>query len=269
MPTALRQQKYRFGSLRKGPHWSMQGLVFYSQFRPARKLIDESLYKNHAAITGATWMGAGLNFNDSLDVVNFGDVLDMRLNDWTVEVWFTGNTTANELQGLVAKSRFAGVINRWALTFEGGNIYAQFHSTATGGVTAPITETAYIDGGLHQAVAVWDRNGNMTLHMDGSSASNSTDISGAVAEDVNSAFDFLIGSYNENDGLGPRADSNLHGTISLVRIWNRVLSTSEILELYIKPDLPMQQDPIWLMYPQAAGVTIPVMIHHYKQAGGL
>ena len=243
MPSYLRQQKFPFGSLRKDPHWSTKRLVFDSQFKPAGKLIDETANKNDGIITGATWQGQGLNFNDSFDVVNFGDValFDLRLDSLTVEVWFTGNTTSGEVQGLVCKSKFAAANDRWAMTFDGGTVLAQIQIPGIN-TNSPISETAYIDGGLHQAVGVWDRAGDMVLHMDGSSAKGTPiDISSAAALDLDSTYDVLIGSYNESTGIGPRVNTNFHGEIVSVRIWRRALSIREILELYINPDLPMQQ----------------------------
>ena len=56
--------------------------------------------------------------------------------------------------------------------------------------------------------------------------------------------------------------------IRLASIYDRILPTWQIEELAINPDLPMQEEPVW--WGQAVdGVTIPRMIHHYKQAGGL
>ncbi|KKL75968.1 hypothetical protein LCGC14_2049590 [marine sediment metagenome] len=247
-----------FGQQLNVGHWSTDGLVFLWRGIPAGNVVDESFYSHYGTITGATWQGQGLNFNDSLDVVNFGDValFDLRLDSLTVEVWFTGNTTSGEVQGLVCKSKFAGADDRWAMAFGSGTIYAQVQLPGIN-TNSPISETAYIDGGLHQAVGVWDRAGDLVLHMDGSSAKGTPiDISSAAASDINSTYDVLIGSYNESTGIGPRANSNFHGEILSVRIWRRALSVGEILELYINPDLPMQEElPVWLGQAPVTGAN--------------
>jgi len=59
----LIQQKPWFGTLRNDFHWSTQGLVFASPFRPNQRLIDYSYLASHGDITGATWAGQGLDFN--------------------------------------------------------------------------------------------------------------------------------------------------------------------------------------------------------------
>ena len=257
-----------FGQQLNLGHWSTDGLVFYWRGIEAGNAVDESFFGNDGTISGATWVGAGLNFDNSNDVVNFGDValFDLRLDSLTVEVWFTGTTASGEFQGLVCKSKFAGSADRWAMTFDGGDIYVQLHAPGVNDESR-ISETAYIDGGLHQAVGVWDRAGDMVLHMDGSSVKGTPiDISGDAASDIDSIYDVLIGSYNAVDGIGPRANTNFHGEILSVRIWKRVLSISEIQQLYINPDLPMQQEPIWLMFsPVAPSGIVPIIQAHTRR----
>lgn len=62
-------------------------------------------------------------------------------------------------------------------------------------------------------------------------------------------------------------DKGMTGVIVFVALYNRALSANQIQQLNINPDLPIQQDPVW--WGQPTGVIVPVMIHHYKQAGGL
>lgn len=232
-------------------HWSTDGLVFLWRGIEAGNVVDESFGRSHGTITGATWVGNGLNFNDSGDAVNCGDILDLDLDDLTIEVWFSGCTAANDFQSLVAKAKWGGLAGRYYIVFDGdGNITANY-DRAGEAVATTIAETAYIDGGLHQMVAVYDRSADLTLYMDGASASDSVDISAGVATDHNTNAVLLFGSYNDIDETTVRANTNFHGDIHSVRIWKGIISVGEIQQLHINPGLPMEQEPIWLMYSPA------------------
>ena len=237
-----------------------EGLVFYWRGIEAGNAVDSSLYHNDGTITGPTWTGGGLNFNTSLDNVDLGDVLDLRTGDLTVEAWFSGLTVSNEFMGLVNKALLGSITGRWALFFESGNLKAFLQGSVVGNKTASIAEGIVTDGALHQAVGVWDRDGDLTLYVDGV-AVNAIDISGDSATDFDIVSHLFIGSYNAGTpGTSPGSNSNFHGVISNVRIWQRVLSSSEIQQLYINPNLPILDDPIWLLFSPPAPSAGQVII---------
>ncbi len=231
MATALRQQKYPFGSLRTDPHWSTKGLVFYPQFKPAGKLIDESPYKNHGVITGATWVGDGLFFSGtSGKYVNLGNPSHLELySDFTV---------------IVAYRDITGTYNMLCSKMDGGGhpIQITYWSSNTkfrvdgNDSTDAAFNTAEVDGNSSSGViAVTVSDSLVSLYVDGRFG-DSVAITGGLRSRP---------SYNWYLGARNAGDAQITGTITGASIYNRILSASEIQQLTINADLPMQQYPAW------------------------
>lgn len=238
MPTALRQQKYPFGSLRKDPHWSVQGLVYYSQFKPAGKLIDESLYGNHGTITGATWVGNGLSFSGSPDYVNLNtDVL----NAPTVFTYLAIITPS----GSGSRTIVGGNINYPQWRVSSGGVQQLLKAS----VTSMGTSSTVIPTSGPQHVACSYDGSTVRFYLNG------------VADGAPSSTQTFL---TQTTFVGAKSASAewFDGLIFDVKVYNRVLSVSEIQQLFIKPDLLMQQEPIWLLSSSAVGVTM--VAHYYR-----
>ncbi len=79
-----------------------------------------------------------------------------------------------------------------------------------------------------------------------------------TADTINNK-DMLIGT---NTTRTRDWDGVMHG----ISVYNHVLSVTEIMQLSINPDLPMQQEPIWLMFAPVVGETIvPIIQAHTRR----
>ncbi len=255
MPTQLRQQKFPFGSLRKGPHWSTKGLKFFSQFKPAGKLIDETANKNHGTITGPTWVGRGLVFDGSSDYVDFpSSFSNLSGKNITLTAWIKLDSHDSSGSHLFSTTNGAGNSLWWQFGTTSAVFMAGNHQVSTPGID-------WADGILHHIAFVTNSNSDLIMYRDG-----------AVVGSTNTSFDAIVtGPKDFNMGRFISGPDNWHfnGTIYSSMAYSRALLASEVLGLYINPNLLMQQYRVLGKAPAVAGVTIPVMIHHYKQAGGL
>ena len=229
MPTQLRQQKFPFGSLRKDPHWSVQGLKFYSQFKPAGKLIDETANKNDGTITGPIWVGNGLRFDGTDDVVTMS-LPSALVADSPITVVISAKQTTSDLEAIIniqAAGENAGQILLCYLT--GGNQVRTSQAVASGRNQASVTT---ID------TNVWNQ---YTLTHPGTSTRGDIYVNGILANGTPVGALSMFGANEITLGAGLNATFDFTGDIAYCYVYDRVLSASEIQQLYINPDLPMQQ----------------------------
>lgn len=248
-----------FGQQLRSGHWSTDGLVFFWRGIQAGNIVDESLYRNHGTITGATWQGDGLSFNGSSDFATVPQQL-LGVKTFTVIAWaMAADTSAGD-----------ELILEYTTNANSGGFYIDYRVAQID----YLTQTP-IGGALTRwrtsdtlTVGVWTQ---LAFSVDFNLASG--EIVGYINAQLNGS---ILGDGNNtgslpNDTLyiGSRAGASLWfgGSIKHISIYNRVLLVNEIQQLFINPDLPMQQEPVW--WGQPTGVIVPVMIHHYKQAGGL
>ncbi len=183
-----------------------------------------SVSNDVAALAHPNYQSLNLNGSSYLDL---GDVADMGTSDYSVSLWFK---TTDTNYSLFSKSFYGGANSRFFLIDEGAGLYAGFHGTS-------IIETArvpgYNNGSWHNAVVVFDRDGAMTLYVDGTPVA-SADISAQAAHDMQSAFSLLLGRYNNaTDGMGPHPSTlALDGNIDDFRIFERALTANEITDLF-------------------------------------
>ncbi len=248
-----------FGQQLRSGHWSTEGLVFYWRGIPAGNVVDESFYGNDGTITGATWVGDGLDFavasgndviipnfsfpNDTGDLTLIFDVNPRTDGEADNGYWIMATDFAMYLlwniNGLEINRTDTGDNGRWRTGNDLGLIGSRNTLVITHTGTA--LPRIYINGIFEETLPeILTPTGTAdTIH-------NTT---------------MMLGS-------NPGNSRDWDGTMYRVSVYNRVLSASEILDLEINPDLPMQEDPVW--WGQAvSAITIPRMIHHYKQAGGL
>ncbi len=233
MPSYLRQQKFPFGSLRRDPHWSVKGLLFFSQFSPAGKLIDESLHGNHGTLIGSPiWAAKGLNFDRDNDYVNIGEITPTTA--YTKIAWvrrtFTsgaGNIISGDTDNVfwisgtpfkvsAGHNPFDQVIDPDVLTL---NVWFQVAVTYDSAVSS----------------------GTLILYKNGVAIDSATSI-GAHTDPTTQ-----IGAFSAGTLWG--------GQIDDVSIYNRALLAIEIAELYRKPDLLIRQYHVLGKAPVVAGAN--------------
>ncbi len=239
MPTYLRQQKYPFGSLRTDPHWSTQGLGFYSQFKPSLKLIDETAFKNDGVITGATWVGDGLDFDNTVssDKVETTILPDPRCTTLIARLSFNDvSRNATNVMGAHDGS------NRFYLGLDADeNIFVGMGDSFIGAGTANVAS------GLISGVAA-----TMAVVGDGTTAfvyiNGILKASFAYTASAASTEPLWIGSRS---GIA----SDIDGVVFETKFYNRALNASEILGLYRTPDILLRRDPVLGKVPAVVGTT--------------
>ncbi len=235
-----------FGQQLNLGHWATDSLVFYWRGIEAGNVVDESFNRNHGTITGATWQGEGLFFDGLGDL--FTPANSFSLTQFTFIVRFkTNDISATTLAGDSSDDiNYMMILNSTTLRFR-ADIVRNF------------TIPALSVDEWHTAAYTRDAGNNLRVYWDGIESST-----GAISDSV--AFSLTtIGKGTTASG------EDFDGTMSDVKIYNRALSESEILDLYINPNLPMQQEPIWLMYSPAAppsGIVPIIQAHTRRRRAG-
>lgn len=147
----------------------------------------------------------------------------MGTSDRTLSIWFKSNNRATD-QAIFSNYTYTcdGGTDGFYLRSNGhlglcwryGSV-SRFFFSATNGLN---------DGHWHHVVLRYDRDGDLTLYIDGVLDGNSSDISGAAAENAAGTAYFL--------GVESDGDYPLSGKVDEVAVWNRLLSEQEVVELY-------------------------------------
>lgn len=185
--------------------------------------------------------GRAISFDGSDDWISMGDCLDLGTDDVTMFaiVKYSAATQPDEWGGvhfgaIAGKGHLDGAGRGYGLSVNNANqIYWQVRNQASNFTVA--SDNALNDGQYHMAVGVCDRDSTtgMRLYIDGlrqAATDNPTSING---NDLSGSRAFAIGSRQaENDGAW---FWDFVGAIAAVYVWKRVLTESEIRQLYRDP----------------------------------
>ncbi len=250
--------------LRTDGHWSVDGLVFYPDFSgDTGNLPDLSPFGNDGTITGATWVGDGLNFNGSSDFVAAPNIP------------LGGATKFTAIFMVKVADASAGdeMIVEYTTNANTGGFYMDYISTKqvrfyaeseTGGANSQWTTADDMVVGKWTHLA-------MTVDFNNAGGSEVLGYLNGVLNGANSGAGDNTGTLQVDTlYVGSRAGSSLWfgGDIADVKIYNRALSASEIQALYIDPDLPMARDPIWMMLSPDAGIVPIIQAHTRRRRAG-
>ncbi len=196
------------------------------------QISDYSGNGNNLANHGASYGSSGL-LGDSMSFVEDGyldgggTMLNMGLDDMTISAWF--KTTDNN-GAIVSKSFYSGQDERYTTLISGGYIKTLMDYGPNKIVSTP--SAPYLDNQWHHVVTVFDRDGYMKIYLDGVEK-DSIDISGSATVDFDKNNHFFIGRYNDPGGGSPHPSAlKFSGNIDETAVWNRVLTPTEITELY-------------------------------------
>ncbi|MHC4989690.1 MAG: LamG domain-containing protein, partial [Planctomycetota bacterium] len=146
-------------------------------------------------------ISGALDFDGTNDRIEMGDVIDMGTSDMTFSAWIKP-TADGHIQAKAWANPYYGL--RYT---PGGDLRAMFHY-GTGEVS--LYSTALLnDGDFHYITAVWDRDGDMEIYVDGVS-DGTLDISSHSAVDISNTNSWVIGS---NCNAGCASSSNQFGGI--------------------------------------------------------
>lgn len=185
--------------------------------------------------------GRAISFDGSDDWISMGDCLDLGTDDVTVLaiVKYSAAAQPDEWGGvrfgaIAGKGHLDGAGRGYGLSVNNANqIYWQVRNQGSNFTVA--SDNALNDGQYHMAVGVCDRDTTtgMRLYIDGlrqTATNNPTSIDG---NDLNGSRAFAIGSRQGEDDGGWFWD--FAGTIAAVYVWKRVLTESEIRQLWRDP----------------------------------
>ncbi len=241
-----------FGQLPNLGHWSTDGLVFYWRGIPAGNVVDESLYRNHGTITGATWVGDGLSFDSATEYVTDINPLGLSVNELTAIVWVM--RPALTVGDFYAKGVYFG--DGFGMRADVGSTYrlavgSQYFVSGAGGFNA-LEKTMFV---ISYKKDVWG-----IVYKNGVFAGNLSANTAAITH----VYPITIGNNRY-------LNAGLVCTVYSASYYNRALSANEIQQLYINPDLPMQQYPIWLLKAPAvppSGIVPIIQAHTRRRRAG-
>ena len=207
--------------------------------------ITDSFYKpttndalntyNGTAQGGLTYgvgkVGTAFQFNGTTAYVQLGDVMDIGLNSWSYSMWFNTAVSTTE-QILFSKSLAAGLTGRFSASLQNDKV--KFFLETTGGVAFIETVNSISINTWYNVVFVVDRSNRLQIYLNGTLQSvNRTgilDLPPYSAINFNTNCPFRIGAYTASNNT--TALPTFNGSIDAFNAWNRVLTQTEITELY-------------------------------------
>ena len=191
---------------------------------------------NGVLTNGATYgtgiINNGFSFDGVNDFVNFGDVLDIRLDSWTYNMWLKPNTVGSYVS-ILTKSNTTTNWTRWWIIINAGKI--EFSLQPAGEIRWWFTGDSTIVAGVETMISVVvNRNGAVKIYVNGVEETVIAKRAGIViANDISSmnAFNFdipyilALGSFNNS--LFP-----FNGIMDEISIFKAIKTQSEITELY-------------------------------------
>ena len=170
-----------------------------------------------------------LLFDGNNDYVTMTDVNDVGTSDFTISTWFRYSATENTLPQLVNKYN-GGMGYGLEIVDDGseddGKIRA-FIKNASARINALSTGATAKDGDWHHVAATWDRDGNLTVYLDGI-AGTSVSINTQSGDDIQNALAFVIGAENDHTA------QFFKGFINEVAFWTAVLNETQVQTLFIQ-----------------------------------
>ncbi|MBN2422618.1 hypothetical protein JXB41_05295 [Candidatus Woesearchaeota archaeon] len=207
---------------------SDDGLVLYMPLEEGTgtRTDDLSRMKNDGTITGTEWTsgkyGSALDFDGSSDFVDAGSDSSYDItSDYTFAAWIYPKNIATAGQRIIVKDNNT---DGKALSLgDPGSGRIRFFDR---GMSPVSTDTGAIisNNNWYHVVAVYDSSDAMKrIYIDGIEVANSTSVTGTPATN----------SVNLGIGADPKGNSGgfFNGTIDEVRIYNRSLTTEEIIDL--------------------------------------
>jgi hypothetical protein len=212
--------------------WAVEpNLVSHWKFDEGSGTIAyDSAGSNDGTIYGAQWtagqIDGALDFDGVDDYVDVGDPPDGSLDfgtstDFSISLWF--NTSGPKVGFFVCK-RAKGYYAGYDFYIESdGKVFARIADGSS--ISDARTTEGFNDGLWHHAVAVYDRDGQITIYVD--NVSKATSVSIAGMGNIDNSQPFTIGDRND-----PGWHAYFDGSIDDVRIYDRALSAGEVEELY-------------------------------------
>jgi hypothetical protein len=175
--------------------------------------------------------GNAFTFNGTTAYVDMGDVMDVGINSWTYSFWFNANSIT-DYTSLFSKMLAGSSQGRIISFFEFGKLVFFFQPETS--INAQVASTTTISTNTwYHVTLVLDRLDKLKIYLNGTlnngTASNNNLVP-FVVSNYNTNHPFRIGAQTAGNNVDPIAF--LNGKIDEFNVWNRVLTTTEITELY-------------------------------------
>jgi hypothetical protein len=194
---------------------------------------DNSGNVNTGTISGATWTTAGkidfaLNFDGVDDVVNTGSGATLDdLREMTISAWIRPNTLGEGSLGRIVQ-KGAGVAAGFRFLLQANNALSFAVDYTTTDLARATASRVFTFGVWTHVLVTWTGSAtatNVRIYVNGVETRYGTTQNGAGTRTSDAASSLYIG--NERYGTG-----TFDGSIDDVRVYNRVLSASEITAVY-------------------------------------
>ena len=187
---------------------------------------------------------------DDVIIIPDDDALDFGFSDFTLSAWIKAQ--AVEAYSYVVGKYQQGEFPGYGMGFINGEYAYAFigDSNTDNGIVQPIAINAISTEEWHFMVAAYDRDGNLTIYIDGLRRAVSLITPESLS--ISSDHDLYIG--NLSPGLG------FKGAIDDVAIYNRALPPQEVWELMMRPPFEIIQQPLGGMVGTGGAVILFVKV---------
>ncbi len=147
----------------------------------------------------------------------------LNVENWSVSAWYKTSVNSNTIQRITTKQTGSvGNSNVFAILFQNGKVYGSFYNGSTEVRTSDNSITS--DGNWHHVVYIRNQNLNkLYIYVDNVLKDSTTNSFGNLANTAN----LFIGSSGASTDI-----QWWNGKIDDIGIWNRALTSNEILSLY-------------------------------------
>jgi len=184
----------------------------------------------NGTLSNTTYTSPYFTYNGSSSQISIADnaLLEPGSGDWTMEVWVNQEVAGNDV--VLGKFNNTGRTQdvSYSIRTTGSTFYGQFSSGSGSGATLFVNSTNYTGtiNTWYQIVYVFTNVAANTLQTFVNGSSIGT-VSHSLSGILNSTNPLYIGSYN-----GGEYSQWFHGKIGIVRIYNKSLTSTEVLNNY-------------------------------------
>ncbi len=178
--------------------------------------------------------GNSFDLNGTTGYIEMSDVMDIGTSSWTYSFWFNPNSLS-VTQTLFGKTIAAGVRGRIFCQLDGNKLVIGFDADASNVIIVETPSLGLSTGNWYNAIIQIDRSDKLKVIVNGTNLTLTTtngtnNLIPYSATNYNTNNPFRIGAFTSSDNV--TAFQFYNGKIDEFNIWNRVLTTTEITELY-------------------------------------
>jgi hypothetical protein len=179
-------------------------------------------------------LGKAFNFDGVNDYIQLGDVMDIGISSWSYSYWFN-SPNAFTTQLVFSKSLAGSSIGRVWSSIENNRVSFNFQADSSNVITTQMAASTIANNTWCHVVLVLDRTDKLKMYINGALYpitvfTGTNDLTPYTSTNYNTTHPFRIGAYTNADNTTPSGFFN--GKIDAFNVWNKVLTQSEITELY-------------------------------------